>query len=156
VRLLQRAYPAITSLRDVTPEMFAQQKQRLPELIARRCQFIIEENQRVLDLAQALPDADHAALEALFAASYAGARDLYEIGAPSMAAMMDAMSSAPGVVAARQAGAGFGGSMVALVRAGALPDFAEQVTRQYQQETGIRPEVYAIRAAPGASIFSWQ
>ena len=152
LRLLQRAYPRITALRDVTPAMFAQQKQGLPEVIARRCQFIIEENQRVLDLAQLLPEGRPESLHALFEASYIGARDLYEIGAPAMAAMIKAMSTAPGVVAARQAGAGFGGSMVALVKDGYLEPFAEHVTETYQQETKIRPEVYAVQAAPGAMI----
>ncbi len=42
-------------------------------------------------------------------ASYIGARDLYEIGVPEMEAMYQAMGSAPGVLGARQAGAGFGG-----------------------------------------------
>ena len=152
VRLLRRFYPGITALRDVTPAMFARQKQTLPELIARRCQFIIEENQRVLDLAQALPEGQPEPLHTLFAASYSGARDLYEIGAPAMAAMMHAMSTAPGVVAARQTGAGFGGSMVALVKGGFLEPFTEHVTNTYRQETNIQPEVYAVQAAPGATI----
>ena len=152
LRLLQQAYPEITALRDVTPAMFAQQMQVLPEVIARRCQFIIEENQRVLDLAQVLPEGRPEPLQALFEASYTGARDLYEIGAPAMAAMMKAMSTAPGVVAARQAGAGFGGSMVALVKEGYLGPFTEHVIETYQQDTKIQPEVYAVQAAPGAMI----
>lgn len=152
LRLLQRAYPEITALRDVTPAMFAQQKHVLPEVIARRCQFIIEENQRVLDLALVLPEGRPESLQALFEASYTGARDLYEIGAPAMAAMMKAMSTAPGVVAARQAGAGFGGSMVALVKEGYLGPFTEYVIETYQQDTKIQPEVYAVQAAPGAMI----
>jgi galactokinase len=152
LRLLQRFYPEITALRDVTLAMFAEQKQALPELIARRCQFIIEENQRVLDLALLLPDGDAESLQALFVASYNGARDLYEIGAPAMAAMMKAMSTAPGVVAARQAGAGFGGSMVALVKDGFLESFSAHVNETYQQETAIQPEVYAVQASPGAMI----
>ena len=152
VRLLQQFYPDITALRDVTPAMFAQQQRALPELIAKRCQFIIEENQRVLDLAQVLPGGDSELLQALFAASYEGARDLYEIGAPAMAAMMGGMSTAPGVVAARQAGAGFGGSMVALVQDGYQEPFTEHVKISYQVETGIQPEVYVVQAAPGAMI----
>jgi galactokinase len=132
--------------------MFTRQRQALPELIARRCQFIIEENQRVLDLAQALPEGQPEPLHTLFAASYSGARDLYEIGAPAMTAMMHAMSTAPGVVAARQTGAGFGGSMVALVKSGFLESFTEHVTNTYRQETNIQPEVYAVQAAPGATI----
>jgi galactokinase len=152
LRLLQRFYPGITALRDVTPVMFMAQKQVLPELIARRCRFIIEENERVLDLAQALPEGDPEPLHALFAASYDGARDLFEIGSPAMAAMMEAMSTAPGVVAARQAGAGFGGSMVALVKDGFLDPFIEHVSKTYRQETKIQPEVYAVQASPGAMI----
>lgn len=152
VRLLQQYYPEITALRDVTPAMFAEHGEALPEVIAKRCQFIIEENQRVLDLAQALPEGRPEQLHGLFASSYSGARDLYEIGAPAMQAMMASMSTAPGVVAARQAGAGFGGSMVALVKDGFLDLFTEHVARDYQQTTGIRPEVYAVQAAPGAMI----
>ena len=155
VRLLKRFFPGITALRDVTPEMFARKRNTLPELIARRCQFIIEENQRVLDLEQVLPEGHIELLGALFAASYSGASDLYEIGAPSMAAMMHAMSTAPGVVAARQAGAGFGGSMVALVKRGFLVPFTEHTTETYRNETKIEPEIYAVQASPGAEILDW-
>jgi galactokinase len=153
VRRLQRFYPRITSLRDVTLDMFALYRNTLPEIIAKRCQFIMEENQRVLDLVQVLPEGRPVPLHALFAASYIGARDLYEIGAPAMDAMMHAMSTAPGVIAARQAGAGFGGSMVALVKGGSLDRFTEYVTNSYQQGTRIHPEVYVVEAAPGAMIF---
>jgi galactokinase len=155
LHLLQAIYPEITALRDITQVMFNRQRQSLPELIARRCQFIIEENQRVLDLAQALPEGRPESLHALFEASYNGACDLYEIGAPSMTAMMHAMSTAPGVVAARQAGAGFGGSMVALVKAGYIDRFTEYVTKTYQQETRIQPEVFAVEPAAGAAILDW-
>ena len=48
-------YPDVKALRDVSPwPNFAAQKARLPPVVARRCRFIIEENQRVLDLAAAL------------------------------------------------------------------------------------------------------
>ena len=76
----------------------------LPEVVARRCRFIIEESQRVLDLAEALPSGEPGRLFELLSASYLGARDLYEIGAPAMSDMMAAMLSAPGVIGARQAG----------------------------------------------------
>ena len=44
-----------------------------------------------------------------------GANRLFEIGAPSMTAMHDSMTGAPGLIARRQAGAGFGGCLVAIV-----------------------------------------
>jgi galactokinase len=156
VRLLQQFYPEISSLRDVTLAMFATREVALPEVVAKRCRFVIEENQRVLDLAPYLPGGRPETLRPLFDASYVGARDLYEIGAPAMAQMMSAMLSAPGVVAARQAGAGFGGSMVALIQDGFAEPFSDFVTETYAQKTGIEPEVYAVEPAPGAMVIDYE
>ena len=152
VRILRNSYPEIMALRDVTPAMLAAHEAELPDVVRRRCRFIVEENQRVLDLAAALPAGDQAVLAALFAASYGGACDLYEIGAPAMTAMMAAMRGAPGVVAARQAGAGFGGCMVALVADEAVEEFGAHVARDYAARTGLQPVVYPVKAAPGAGL----
>jgi galactokinase len=91
-------------------------------------------------------------LHQLFHASYVGARDLYEIGAPAMAAMMDAMEHGAGVVAARQAGAGFGGCMVALVAAPCVEQFVSSVTEGYASKTKVQPSIYPVLAAPGAGL----
>ncbi len=106
----------------------------------------------MLDLAEALPIGDADRLRDLMAASYAGARDLYEIGVPAMESMMNAMASGPGVVGARQAGAGFGGCMVAVVERDRVDEFSEHVRRTYEAETGIVPHVFAVEAAPGAGV----
>lgn len=139
-------------LRDVTIEQFTRRERALPTLAARRSRFIIEESERVERLAQALTQYDPAAIGRLTAASYAGARDLFEIGAPAMDAMMRAMTSAPGVLGARQAGAGFGGCLVAFVQERELPSFVAHVQQQYAAETGRTPEVYPVSAADGAEV----
>ena len=106
----------------------------------------------MLDLAPALTAGDHEALDVLFTESYIGARDLYEIGAPSMETMIEAMRSGSGVVAARQTGAGFGGCMVALVQQGYVDEFSEHVASAYQAATGIQPQIFEITASPGAGL----
>ena len=71
-----------------------------------------------------------------------------------MLAMHEAMLCAPGVIGARQAGAGFGGCMVALVE-GARPEaFAAAVEERYFAATGLRPEVYPVEPAAGAGPFA--
>ena len=110
----------------------------------RRCRFIIEENQRVLQLAAALPTGDRMAIHQLTTASFAGARDLYEIVSAEMEQMMEAMLGAPGIDGARQAGAGFGGCMVAFVEREAIVAFAEHVRKSYCSVTGIKPLVYPV------------
>jgi galactokinase len=152
VRILQAHDPQVRALRDVSLEQFAAHEKELPQVVARRCRFIIEENQRVLDLAEALPAGDGMRLARLLAFSYAGARDLFEIGAPAMEAMMNAMLSAPGVVGARQAGAGFGGCMDALVRSDAVDAFKAHVHEAYRSATGLVPAIYAVQAVMGAGI----
>ena len=149
-RLLARFYPGVRALRDVTLAQFTAHESDLPPVVARRCRFIIEENQRVLDLAAALPAGDRDEIARLTSGSYAGARDLYEIVSPEMVAMMDAMLNGPGVIATRQAGAGFGGCMAAYVEDAQTRDFERHVRRAYTAATGIRPKVFPVQAAPGA------
>ncbi len=152
VALLRGAYPEIQSLRDISPEQFTAEEKRLPAVVARRCRFILEENQRVLSLAEVLPLGTADVLHRLFADSYAGARDLYEIGAPALQAMAEAAAAAPGAIAVRQAGAGFGGCMVALVAVDQVAAFAESTSATYCSRTGLSPHLYAVRPSAGAGV----
>lgn len=150
-RILAGFYRGVEALRDVSLEQLNAHRGDLSDVVYRRSRFVIEENQRVLDMADALVGGDREAIGALAAASYAGARDLYEISCHEMERMIAAMRSAPGIIGARQAGAGFGGCMVAFVEQERLVEFAQHVREQYQASTGIEPEVYPVQAAPGAA-----
>lgn len=147
---LAQRYPDVRTLRDVTLEQLEAARASLDETVYRRARFIIQENQRVLDLAEALSTKDVPCIAALTTESFAGARDLYEIVVPQMEAMIAAMRGAPGVLGARQAGAGFGGCMVAFVERDCVDDFSAHVRAAYQDATGIESAVYAVEAAPGA------
>ncbi len=146
--------PSVSALRDVSLAMFEKQEARLPELVARRSRFVIEENARVVELANALEDKDREAIDALMTASFEGCRDLFEISVPAMQAMFDAMHSAPAVIGCRQAGAGFGGCMVAVATKSDVEDFCNHTAEVYESSTGIKPEIYPIRTAPGAGVLS--
>ncbi len=143
----------VSALRDATPEMLAARRHLLPEPVARRCEFIVAESTRAESLAPALTAGDRSAVAQLCAESFAGARDLYEICSPRMVAMMDAMLAAPGVIGARQAGAGFGGCMIALVDDASTNAFRAGVLDAYHSLTQVRPEIYVVEAAPGAEVF---
>jgi galactokinase len=155
VAFLRQVDPAVRALRDVTPELLAAHEAELPEIVARRCRFIIEEEQRVQDLAAALPGGDGPTLAALLDASWRGANELYEIGASAMTEMHRAMDGAPGLIGRRQAGAGFGGCLVALVERDVVAPFAAHVGAAYEAATGIGPRIFAVEAADGAGRL-WQ
>jgi galactokinase len=152
-RLLSAYYPEVQALRDVTPAMLAALAAHgaaLPGEVALRSRFIVEENARVKALAEALPRGDRPSIREITLASFAGARDLYEISVPQMEAMHAAMMAAPGAIGARQAGAGFGGCMVAFVDTAQVIAFAGAVRADYATRTGITAEVYPVQAADGA------
>jgi galactokinase len=149
-RVLGGFYPGVQSLRDASLEQLSAHRADLTDVVYRRCLFVIEENQRVLDIADALARGDRGQIAVLAAQSYAGARDLYEISCDEMEMMMAAMLSGPEVIGARQAGAGFGGCMVALVNSGGVEGFARHVQARYRASSGIEPQVYPVQAAPGA------
>jgi galactokinase len=147
--------PGEARLRDVSPGLFEAHEAELDPVVARRCRFIIEENARVLRLAEALPTGDEDLLGRLFDASWAGANELFEIGAPSMTAMHRAMDGAPGLIARRQAGAGFGGCLVAMVERASVEGFSTHVEAAYHRATRIKPSVFAVEASPGAGVLDF-
>ncbi len=145
----------IASLRDADLGLIDAHQNRLDPLVYNRCKFIVEENQRVLDIAAALAAGEHQAAGQLASTSFAGARDLYEIVSDEMIAMYAAIMSAPGAYGARGAGAGFGGCMVAFVDAAQVEAFASHVLAAYQQKTGIQSAVYPGIAADGAGVLEF-
>jgi galactokinase len=144
----------VSALRDVSPCTLEAQAGKLSASTLKRCRFIVTENERVLRMAKALIAGDRTSIGCICAESFVGARDLYEICTPHMLAMMEAMLAAPGVIGARQAGAGFGGCMVALVDEEQTENFRAAVAGLYANATGIRPEIYAVEPAAGAGLLN--
>jgi len=142
----------ITHLRDVSIEFFNKHKHLLSAAACKRAQFIIEENNRTHELEAALSSGDIQKLKDIFNRSFEGARDLFEIANDGMEHMYEAMSSAPGVVASRQAGAGFGGCMVSLIYKDKLEEFKQGVFNTYKELTGIECEIYGVRTADGTRV----
>jgi galactokinase len=69
-----------------------------------------------------------------------------------MQAMWEAASTAPGSLGARQAGAGFGGCMIAFVAAGEAEAFARATASAYRRATGVLPQVDPVRTTAGAGL----
>lgn len=146
--------PDARALCDIPLEVLERHERELEAMVARRARFILEENGRVRTLSEAMRQGRIEAIGEICAQSYRGARDLYEIVNEPMAAMHQAMTTAPGVLGARQAGAGFGGCLVAFVRPGRVAEFIEQAGAQYARRTGRQPEFYPARPSAGAGLAS--
>ena len=143
----------VSSLRDVSKTLFEEHQTALPDQVRARSRFIVEENDRVGDVAGAIQNSNRPSIERFMRESYEGARDKFQICVPAMEQMFDAMYGAPGRIGCRQAGAGFGGCMIAIVERQHVREFFKQVFENYRIKSGIEPDIYEVRSAAGAGIY---
>lgn len=142
--------PGVQSLRDVTPAMLEEVRDRLDPIAARRAEHIVGENRRVLEAIAAFQAEDLATVGRLFYESHASLRDLYEVSSPELDALVEIARATPGVIGARLTGAGFGGCTINLVHRRAVPAVREAVLRDYPARTGLTPRVFEVEASAGA------
>lgn len=150
VQHLQQFLPQIQALRDVSLSALQQYGGDLPAVIARRCQHVISENDRVLASADALEAGDFTAFGRLMNESHQSLRDDYEVSCDELDLMVRLAREVEGVYGARMTGGGFGGCTINLVNAENVPKFERAVTMGYQRATGHTPEIYVCSAAEGA------
>jgi len=151
VEILKEYLPGIKALRDVSLADFDEYKEHLPDVVARRCEHVIAENERVLASVKALRAGDIAEFGRLMRASHESLRDLYEVSCKELDIMVEAAWEITGTCGARMTGAGFGGCTVNLVEADRVHDFVAVVQDVYQKKTGITPEFYVCEAEDGAT-----
>ena len=151
VRILSPHLPEVTALRDVSPDDLERYREQLPELTYRRARHVVTDNVRVLQAAEALRQEDVATVGALMKACHISLRDDYEVSCPELDQLAAAAWEVEGCHGARLTGAGFGGCIVALVAAGAVPEFEAHVSGVYQATFGRQPVVYACQSADGAT-----
>jgi len=97
-----------------------------------RMKHVVEEARRVEECAEAFEGNDVAAVSAAMAASHASCRDLYEISTDKIEELIAAVV-ASGAHAGRITGAGFGGSIVAMVPRDRAEEFRRGVWERYYE-----------------------
>ncbi|MDL2344008.1 galactokinase, partial [Deinococcus sp. MIMF12] len=103
----------VPELRDVQDPAAVE---ALPPPLRERARHVVTENARVLEAVR--PGVGPERFGKWMNASHASLRDDYEVSHPVVDAIVAALQAHPDVYGARMTGAGFGGSLVALVRAG--------------------------------------
>jgi galactokinase len=152
VRLLKQDLPEIASLRDVKTDDFNRLAHKLPEEVEKRARHVVEEIQRS-DQSQALLEADDIQnFGKLMNECHVSLRDLYEVSCPELNVMVNVAQTLDGCYGARLTGAGFGGCTVNLVAIEKVDGFVDALSKGYEKETGLHPEIYITRASNGAEL----
>lgn len=110
--------------RRLSDTPYNQRKREAEEGMPRRRRHVDSEIARVHEFVDALERGDRQRLGALLRASHASLRDDFEVSAPAVDAVVESAWAATGCLGARIMGAGFGGSVLALVERGAEEEFS--------------------------------
>ena len=117
---------------------------------ARRARHVLSENRRVLDFVAALDECDFLVAGRILTASHASMRDDFEITTGHIDLIADTAVRA-GALGARMTGGGFGGCVIALVRADNV-DAVSGAVRRAVVDTGYpEPTITRTHAAQGAN-----
>lgn len=141
----------IRALRDVSLKAFKNRAHELAPTACRRARHVITENDRTVSAAEALEVDDLKAIGQLMVASHASLRDDFEVSCPELNLLVEIGLGVKGVYGARLTGAGFGGSMVALVQPEAAAELTAAITERYGPESGRQATVYVCKASGGVS-----
>ena len=142
----------VAALRDADLTDLEQAADRLDAVVFRRARHVISENERTLRAAEAMRAGDAAALGRLMNASHDSLRDDYEVTSHTLDTMVNSARRQSGCLGARMTGAGFGGCAIALVRQADVTPFMANVAREYEQTTGLTPDLFPCQPSAGAGL----
>lgn len=137
-------------LRDATIEQLEQYRDRLDEVVYRRCRHVITENARVFAAADALERGDLHEFGKLMGESHRSLRDDYEVSCAELDVMVELAQRVEGIYGARMTGGGFGGCTINLVAEDHAEQFQQTVACEYERIMKLKPEIYICSAANGA------
>jgi galactokinase len=143
------------SWRDVTAADVQTHWDKLGDPVNRRARHVVGEISRTIAAAAALARNDFETLGPLMAASHDSLRDDFEVSCTELDIMVGIarkIGRNGGVIGARMTGGGFGGSTVTLCESRKATGIAATLAAEYQNATGILPQIFASRPAQGAHL----
>ncbi|MHA4809160.1 galactokinase [Flavitalea flava] len=154
VELIHLYHPEVKSLRDVTPEMLDQYVAPADPLIFKRCQYVVEENLRLLAACEDLRKGDILSFGSRMFLSHEGLSLKYEVSCPESDFLVDAVRNNVGVLGARMMGGGFGGCTINLVKEDAIQELVAETTNAYARAMNKELKVYIGQIENGTSRFN--
>ena len=153
VEQAQKLDANIKSLRAVSMDLLEQLADNVTMTDFRRARYVLHENERVLAASHALRKGDIKQLGALLYASHEGMRTQYQITVPEIDLLVDlAKVNSDEILGARMIGGGFGGCTINIVGKKNAKRTLAKLTAAYQLETGLKAEVYQVKAGEGVRV----
>ncbi len=152
VKTLQKHESGIQKLRDVSHELLEFHKQEMAEIVYRRCRFVVNENQRVLNACDDLESGNIESFGQRMYESHYGLRDEYEVSCRELDLLVEITENLDSVLGARMMGGGFGGCTINLVKKGNMQEIKETIAGIYRTNLNSDVEFYEVNISEGTGL----
>ncbi len=151
--ILRKVTGPLESLRDLSPEVFEEVEDILPEPLRSRVQHVVDANARVREGVTRLVLEESEGFGELMVDCHLSLAHLYEVSTSELDLIVERSLTVDGVFGARLTGAGFGGCCVVFHREGCEGPLRERVEKGLESEFGRRPTVHHLHSADGAGVY---
>ena len=152
VEILRKYNPSINSLRDVNLELLRAHKNEIEVEVFKRCEYVIEENERLISGCNSLRDGDIKAFGQKMYGSHEGLSKKYEVSCRELDFLVDFAKKHDIVLGARMMGGGFGGCTINLVKDEGIDAFIEKASIEYKAAMGLELKSYVAVIEDGTCI----
>lgn len=145
---------SVKNLSQVPLSWLQSSKSQLDPIVYKRCQYVIEENQRILSACENLQAGNLKDFGIKMTATHEGLRNLYEVSCKELDFLVDAVWHESSVLGSRVMGGGFGGCTINLIKADAIDELFDRLSVSYKQNMGIKLKTYSVVTANGTELVS--
>ncbi len=149
---LKKKYPEISHLRDVSIEMLDSIVANISQTIYKRCRYVIEENDRVIESCKSLSKNDIFTFGKLMYESHNGLTSLYEVSCEELDFLVDFTRNNNAIIGSRMMGGGFGGCTINLIKRTEKAYFLNEIRKAYLDKYSLDLEYYEVEISNGTSV----
>lgn len=140
------------SLRDISISELKTKKQQFSNTDYEKALYVLEENKRVFEAAEAIKNKNLKQLGELLFQSHKGLSAQYKVSCNELDFLVDYAQKSDVVLGARMMGGGFGGCTINLIHSSAIDLFKKNIAMAYQNAFNINCDFYDIKLSKGTHL----
>lgn len=142
----------VKALRDATTDNLNQIKAEITEDDYFKALYVINENSRVKQFAEAILNNDLSQLGKLLFQSHLGLKNKYKVSCEELDFLVNKAKKNPNILGARMMGGGFGGCTINLIRKKDFDRFKKEITTTYKSNFDRECSVYSVKLSKGVHL----
>ncbi len=154
VSIIQKDFPEIKSLRDVSVTSLKKFKEIMTKEVFEKSLFITQEIQRTKEASRLLLNRNLEAFGKLMNETHWGLSHLYEVSCEESDLLVKVAEEEKSLIlGSRQMGGGFGGCTINLIKKGSAAELSERVGEKYFATFKKEPDFYLVNLSQGVHTF---